>query len=87
MITRLLDSVRALASADAGGAPLAEAAHEFADAYMLASDCPQVRLSADEADALRALDKLLAEDDVDRERLRATASRTLQYLEAGHTAS
>ena len=87
MITRLLDSVRALADAGAAGEPLEEAAQEFADAYMLASDCPQVRLSADEADGLRALDEMLAEGEVDRERLRATASRTLQYLEAGHTAS
>ena len=60
MIERLIHSLQALA--DAGGTPppaFAELAREYADALLLASDCPQLELDAEQRDCLFALDALL----------------------------
>lgn len=63
MIERLIHSLQALAApADAEGTPppaLAELARQYADALLLASDCPQLELDAEQRDRLFALDALL----------------------------
>ena len=84
MIARLLDSVRALAGATPADADAADLAAEFADAFLLASDCRQLLLSADQMEALGRLDRMLAEreplaaidDDV-----RGVAKRALATLQ------
>ena len=64
MIDRLIRTLQALA-APAGippeGSPddVDELAREFADALLLASDCPQLRFTGDQRDRLFALDDLL----------------------------
>lgn len=67
MIERLIRTLRALAARvdvppsgdSAWFIDSDELAREFADALLLASDCPQLRLTDDQRDGLFALDDLL----------------------------
>ena len=84
MIARLLDSVRALAEADDAGIDSADLAAEFADAFLLASDCRQLLLSAPQMEALGRLDRMLAEREpvvtIDED-VRGAAKRALATLQ------
>jgi hypothetical protein len=59
MIERLVKSVRTLAAPTPTDLKDREIANDFADALLLASDCPQVQLTPVQASALRALSDLI----------------------------
>jgi hypothetical protein len=84
MITRLVDSLEALAGIRIPDGEPAELAGEFADAFLLASDCRQLQLSREQLEALQQVDTMLAERDSSAIRdpdVRAAARRALQALQ------
>lgn len=89
MIAALIDSLRALAHE--GGPPIGdpprhrELADAFADAYLLATTCQQVRLTAAELEALDTVDRLLEREPRDWTGVPSAARAALHAL--GHVSS
>jgi hypothetical protein len=84
MIARLLDSVQALAGVRDAGIEPAELAAEYADSFLLVSDCRQLHLSPHQLNALQSLDDMLADRDpstIGDADVRAAAQRALAALE------
>jgi hypothetical protein len=84
MIARLIETLRVLASP----APTSDVAGDFADAFLLVSDCPQIRLTQEQIESLSSLDALLERasnggnlDVAKRAEVRAAALHALKTLE------
>ena len=78
MIARLVESLHAL-SGQPDAASIRAIAPDFADAYRLVCDCPQMLLTDEQERILTELDVLL-EGGFDEAEVRSAARRSLQAL-------